>query len=193
MGVRAETLQSVLGKSEVRLIEPTFPLEVTPISDYKTTAIFTPPVHHARPAEPFNLTVQSTRGGIELAPFQILDNYGERAEHVVGGIVIGINHQERLVLVCNEYPLNDVLGLNGFLGVVPHAYLIKVNPEDTDILVKPILEHHKGQPYVLQNRANQRIGLLLDGTGLVITGQEDKILVERVYKWPSRQSTSRGR
>ena len=68
--------QSVLRQPGIRLISPSF------LFDFRYNAslseaggVFTPPVHRARPTDPFAIHVRSDRGGISLAPFQVENVY----------------------------------------------------------------------------------------------------------------------
>lgn len=175
--IEARELRALTGES-LKLTSPTFPLQVEKSTPDFLVASFIPPVNHfPHTPDRMHLTVASDRGGIALERFEFLDNLSEKVSHATGGVVIYTGAQPRLGVVVHERPLYD--WSHEFLRMVVDLALLKVNPNDQDILVKPTLDKHQGIPYVLQNVYDGRHGLMLLGNTVQITDTNGTILVDR--------------
>lgn len=109
--------------------------------------------------------------------FQFSDNLPEKTAHATGGVVILTGAQPRLAVVAHERPLYNLS--HEYLRIVADLTLLKIDPDDPDILVKPILDIHQGIPYVLENYNNGRLGLMLLGNTVQITDTNGTILIDR--------------
>lgn len=176
--IEAKELRALTGES-LKLTSPTFPLQIEESTQNLLMASFIPPVNHF-PDTPdrVHLIIVSNRGDIALERFEFLDNLSEKISHVTGGVVILTGAQPRLAVVAHERPLYDDWS-HEFLRMVVDLALLKVNPNDRGILVKPTLDEHQGIPYVLQNVYDGRHGLMLLGNTLGITDINGTILVDR--------------
>lgn len=178
--IQAEQLRRALPGETLPLIQPTFPLNIQElVRDQHLKATFMPPVSHATPPIlPFKLIVKSDSYGVAIKPFQLRDNYPEATAHPTGGLVIYTGNEARLVILAGEYPLR-YSPTNEFIRVAPTLDLLKVDPYDQQVLVKPILADRRGIAYVLQNDYRDRRGLMLPNDQLEITDTGGTILVDR--------------
>ncbi len=181
MSTQPEFLREIVGVYNPQFVEDASSmLQTEMLSPTRAIVKCLLPVSHAMlKPEPFILDVQSEKG-VYLEPFRLVDTLPEKANHTVGFVTISLGEQ-RLVLISSEYPLYGID--NEYLGVVPHSYLLKTDPNDPNILVQPILQEHQGVPYILMNNYEGRKGLgLYEPHKLEITEKDGEVLINRVYR-----------
>lgn len=167
-------------RKDIKFIEHQFPFKLQVILDMKTQVIFTPPVHYAKPNLTMHLAITSDNGGISVSPFEVQGPFNENEQHVVGGVVIGVGGEEKLIIVSSEYPIyntRDVLQ-----GYGPYIYLLKVRADDDTVLLMSRSGYNNGKPYTFQNSYGGRKGILIDEKNenqLTITHINGETLIER--------------
>lgn len=159
--LRSEDLKVVLdAEKNIDLVKPSFLFFEDRLSATRVRILFNPPVNHAAIVARVVLDIEAPEGYINCSQFQLRDRWGEKQKHPTGGIVISIGElQHKVIYASYEFPL-DVLG--GFKGIASEQYLLKSDPTDQRVLVKPYLPEHGRKPYVLQNSYG--------GTGLRVGG-----------------------
>lgn len=155
-------------------------MNIVSLSEDRVVATIQPPVFHAKgKPKPITLDVQSDCGGILLEPFRIEDDLPETTYHIVGGVLIYVDDEPSIVLVCSEFPMYNPPDYSNYQGIGSRSYLLKADPRNQNIVIEHPDAIEGDTPHVLQNEYYGIQGLLLQGHKVFITNEDGMVSIKR--------------
>ena len=136
---------------ELVSVLPTFPLDITPLDHSLHATVILPVSHAVRPLEALSIhAISESKASVSLTPFQIEDKYQAQARHPIGGVIIGFEGKDRLMLFSLEYRESEhpFRRAGQPLNVYAEIYLCKIDQNDTGIRVQ---HRTNTRSYVLKN------------------------------------------
>lgn len=117
---------------------------------------------------------------VEYVPFQFVDRRPSAPHvyttHPVGGVIIAYDGQPRLVLVADDYLIQQKWDNNQKMWV-QHTYLLKMDPDDSTVLIES--GYKDTEPHILQNEYEDRPGMDVYAHRIKFTYRDGQILIDR--------------